>query len=110
MVAAEDQLARLHAAGFEFETYERFPSAVGVLRGNVMVLLRVAESGLEMIGSAGWRMVGSDGTQPRLGVLVDGPKGRMFRFKADEVEATEARLDEVEVFRRELAAALAGGA
>jgi hypothetical protein len=104
---SESQLARLHVAGFEFEMYERLPTSVGAILNDAMVLLQVTPSGLVTIGSPGWRMGPTDGTQPRLGVLIESNGRRLFRYKQEELEASDERLERVAALREKLAEALA---
>jgi len=98
----EHQLRRLLEAGFEFQTFERFPNAVGVLRGGAIALLHPTPEGLRLIGAPGWRM------GEVMGVLVETDGRKAFRYKAQEVEATEDRLAELRRFQRDLEDALAG--
>ena len=52
-----EQLQRLYTAGFDLQTFDRFPKAVGVIRDGCIALLRATPVGLEMIGSPGWLLV-----------------------------------------------------
>jgi hypothetical protein len=97
-----ETLQRLYAAGFELQTFERFPKAIGVSRGEVMVLLENTPAGLKVIGSPGWRM------GDFMGVLTTKDGKQVFQWKEQVVEATEERKAEVERFRRELENLLAG--
>ena len=96
-----EQLQRLQQAGFEFQTFERFPQAVGVVRGDVIVLLQATPEGLRMVGAPGWRM------GEVMGVLLETGGRKVFRYKAQEVEATAERLAQVREFREALETALA---
>ena len=51
-----EQLQRIYLAGFELQTFDRFPKAVGVVRGECIALLEATPGGLTMIGTPGWRM------------------------------------------------------
>lgn len=90
------QLEGIYLAGFEIETIERFPNAVGVRKGNCIALMQAAADGLRIIGQPGWRM------GEVLGVLVERAGQRVFQAKDKLVEATPERLAELESFRREL--------
>lgn len=90
------QLQNIYLAGFEIESPERFPGAIGVIKGNCMALLRTTSTGLQMIGTPGWRF----GTVP--GVLVEKDSKRFFQNKLQLVEATPERLAEWRAFGEEL--------
>src|SRR5258708_2988448 len=57
------QLQRLYGAGFELQTFERFPGALGVFRDSCMAFLVPGSDGLQILGNAGWRMGESLGPQ-----------------------------------------------
>ncbi len=90
------QLQRLYLEGFELQTFERYPSAVGVIRDGCIALLRSTPTGLEMIGTPGWRM------GEVLGVLVERDGKQVFQAKSEIVEATPERLEGLRRFREEL--------
>jgi hypothetical protein len=96
-----EQLQRLYLAGFEFQTFERFPNSVGVIRGDCIVLMLPTPQGLQMIGTPGWR-VGEV-----IGVLVEKSGRKIFQNKDQIVEATTERLDALERFKKDVKAALA---
>jgi len=96
------QLARLHAAGFSIEQFERFPQAVGVLRDGCIALLQPSPAGLQRIGAAGWRM------GEVMGVLVQENGQPVFRAKSESLPATPERLAALRSFERDLAELLAG--
>jgi hypothetical protein len=96
-----EQLQRLYLAGFEFQTFERFPNSVGVIRGECIVLMLPTPQGLQMIGTPGWR-VGEV-----IGVLVEKNGQRVFQNKEQIVEATPERLNALEQFRNDVKAAIA---
>src|SRR3954469_5350396 len=75
-----ETLQRLYAAGFELQTFERFPKAIGVSRGEVMVLLENTPAGLKVIGSPGWRM------GDFMGVLTTKDGKQVFQWKEQVVE------------------------
>jgi hypothetical protein len=91
-----EQLQRIYAAGYELQTYERYPGAVGVIRHGCIALLRATPGGLEMIGVPGWRM------GEVMGVLVEKDGRQVFQAKSEMVEATPERLEALRRFREEL--------
>jgi len=99
-----EQLQRLYLAGFEFQTFERFPNSVGVIRGNCIVLLMPTPDGMQMIGTPGWRM------GEVMGVLTEVGGRKVFQNKEEVVEATPERMAELEQFRSDVKAALAATA
>ncbi len=96
-----EQLQRLYLAGFEFQTIERFPNSVGVIRRECIVLMMPTPDGLQMIGTPGWR-VGEV-----IGVLTEVGGRKVFQNKEQMVEATPERIAELERFRADVKAALA---
>lgn len=91
-----EQLQRIYLAGFQLETFERFPKAIGVVRDNVIALLEATPEGLRMIGTPGWRM------GEAMGVLIQMGGRQVFQCKAEIVEATAERLETVGRVRAEL--------
>jgi len=91
-----EQLQRLYAAGFEFQTFERFPRSVGVIREECIALLEPTPEGLKMVGTPGWRM------GEVIGVLVEKEGRQVFQAKSEIVEATPERLEKLRRFREEL--------
>lgn len=91
-----EQLQRLYLAGFNLETFERYPNAVGVVRDGAIALLAVTPAGLSMIGSPGWRM------GEIMGVLVEKDGRQVFQAKTGVLEATPERLEVLRRFREEL--------
>jgi hypothetical protein len=96
-----EQLQRLYLAGFEFQTFERFPNSVGVIRGECIVLLMPTPDGMQMVGTPGWRM------GEVMGVLTEVGGHKVFQNKEQVVEATPERIAELERFRSDVKAALA---
>lgn len=96
-----EQLQRLYLAGFEFQTFERFPNSVGVIRGDCIVLMMPTPQGLQMIGTPGWRL------GEVIGVLTETHGQKVFQNKEQMVEATPERLSELERFRTDVKAAIA---
>lgn len=95
-----EQLARLYAAGFEIETFERFPRAVGVIRDSCIALLQATPQGMEILGTPGWRM------GEVMGVLVEQEGRPVFQAKSEVVDATPERLELLRRFRADLDEAL----
>lgn len=91
-----EQLQRIYLAGFQLETFERFPKAIGVVRENVIALLEATPEGLRMIGTPGWRM------GEAIGVLIQMGGRQVFQCKQEMVEATPERLEAVRRVREEL--------
>ena len=91
-----EQLQRIYLAGFELQTFDRYPKAVGVVRGQCITLLEATPEGLKMIGTPGWRM------GEVMGVLVEEGDRQVFRAKSETVEATPERLESLHQFRADL--------
>lgn len=99
-----EQLQRIYLAGFDIQTFERFPRTVAVVRDNVIALLEPTPEGLKMVGTPGWRM------GELMGVLVEQGGRQVFQYKSEEVEATPERLEALRRFREDLRQLLAAGA
>ncbi len=91
-----EQLQQLYMAGFELQTFERYPHSIGVLRDGCIALLRATPSGLEMLGTPGWRM------GELMGVLLERAGRRVFQSKSEIIEATPDRLEALARFRDDL--------
>ncbi len=91
-----EQLQRLYLAGFNLETFDRYPNAVGVVRDGAIALLAVTPAGLTMIGTPGWRM------GEAIGVLVEKDGRQVFQAKAEIVEATPERLEILRRLKKDL--------
>ncbi|HUK74122.1 MAG TPA: hypothetical protein VLV47_01465 [Candidatus Bathyarchaeia archaeon] len=91
-----EQLQRIYLAGFELQTFERYPNAVGVIRDGCIALMRATPNGLEVIGAPGWRM------GEVLGVVVEKDGREVFQAKNEIVEATPERLEALRRFREDL--------
>jgi len=89
-------LQRIYLAGFQLETFERFPKAIGAVRENVIALLEATPDGLRMIGTPGWRM------GEAMGVLIQMGDRQVFQYKSEVVEATPERLETVRRVREDL--------
>src|SRR5690242_16472985 len=97
MPDAAEQLARIYQAGFDITQLERYPGAAAVVRDDDIVLLRPTPTGLEMIGTPGWKI------GETIGVLTERNGAKVFQAKANFVDATPERLGLLESFREDLA-------
>ena len=95
-VDSAEQLQRLYAAGFDLETFERFPKAIGVVRDNCIAFLVPGPEGLQILGNVGWRMGES------LGPLVERQGQKVFVHKQETLEATPERIATLEKFKCDL--------
>jgi len=95
------QLAELYAAGFDVQTFERYPRAVGVMRDGAIALVEPAPDGLRMVGTPGWRM------GEVMGVLIEKDGRQVFQAKQEMVEATPERVAAVERLKADLIAIMA---
>lgn len=91
-----EQLQRIYLAGFELETFDRFPKCVGVVRDGCVALLVPGVDGLQILGTPGWRM------GEAIGVLVERDGRKIFQYKQETVEATAERLQTLDRFKRDL--------
>jgi hypothetical protein len=91
-----EQLQRLYLAGFNLETFERYPNAVGVVRDGAIALLAVTPAGLSVIGTPGWRM------GEVMGVLVERDGRPVFQAKGETLEGTPERLEALRRFAHDL--------
>ncbi len=103
MPDSAEQLQRLYVAGFELQTFERYPKCIGVVRDNCVALLVPGVDGLQILGTPGWRM------GEVMGVLTEREGRRVFLAKSKIVEATVERLTILERFRDDLAGQLKKG-
>ena len=97
-----EQLQRLYLAGFELETFDRFPKAIGVLRDNCIAFLVPGPDGLQILGNVGWRMGES------LGPLVERSGSKVFIHKEETIEATPERIAMLNAFKADLKRLLQG--
>jgi len=95
-----EQLQRIYLAGFELQTFDRFPKCVGVVRDSCIALLVPSVDGLQMLGTPGWRIV------EVIGVLTEKEGRRVFQAKQEIVDATPERLEALRCFRADLQAIL----
>ncbi len=89
-------LARIYQAGFDITQLERYPGAAAVVRDGAIALLRPTPTGLEMIGTPGWKI------GETIGVLVEKDGRRCFQSKSELVELTPERSHVFEAFRKDL--------
>jgi len=97
MPDSAEQLQCVYLAGFELQTFERYPKCIGVVRDNCVALLVPGVDGLQILGTPGWRM------GEVMGVLTEREGRKVFQAKTEIVEATPERLALLERFRQELA-------
>src|SRR5208282_1378638 len=97
MPDSAEQLQRLYLAGFELQTFERYPKCIGVMRENCVALLVPGVDGLQILGTPGWRM------GEVMGVLTEREGRKVFQAKTEIVEATPERLATLQKFREDLA-------
>ena len=90
------QLQRIYLAGFELETFDRFPKCVGVVRDGCVALLVPGVDGMQILGSPGWRM------GEAIGVLTAVGSKQVFQYKEQIVEATPERLAALAKFSSDL--------
>ena len=100
MPDSAEQLQRVYLAGFELQTFERYPKCIGVVRDNCVALLVPGVDGLQILGTPGWRM------GEVMGVLTEREGRKVFQAKTEIVEATPERLALLQRFRDELAEVL----
>ena len=90
------QLQEVYLAGFELRTFERYPRAVGVVRGECLALLLPLPDGLQIIGMPGW-LIGDE-----LGVMTEKDGQPVFQWKNEVVPATPERLEAIRQFGNDL--------
>jgi hypothetical protein len=91
-----EQLQRIYLAGFELETFDRFPKCVGVVRDGCIALLVPGVDGMQILGTPGWRM------GEAIGVLVERDGQKIFQYKQETVAATPERLETLDRFKSDL--------
>ena len=96
-----EQLQRIYLAGFDLQTFDRFPRCVGVVRDNCVALLVPSTDGMQMLGTPGWRL------GEAIGVLVEMDGRKVFQAKQETLDATPERLETLGRFRADLQALLA---
>ena len=95
-----EQLQHIYLAGFELQTFDRYPKCIGVIRDNCIALLVPGVDGLQILGTPGWRM------GEVMGVLTESEGRKVFQAKSEIVEATPERRELLYQFRRDLSALL----
>ena len=98
---AAEQLQKIYLAGFELQTFDRYPRAIGAIRDDCIALLEPTPDGLRMIGVPGRRM------GEVMGVLIEKDGRQVFQAKDLIEEATPERLETLRRFRSDLADLLA---
>src|SRR5438045_9496072 len=83
-------LQSLYLAGFELQTFDRFPRAICVVKGNCIALLEPGGKGLRFIGKPGWRL------GEVLGVLSTKAGQQDMQAKDQCEEATAERLKQLQ--------------
>jgi hypothetical protein len=96
MPDSAEQLQLLYLAGFELETFERYPKCIGVIRDGCAALLVPGVDGLQVLGTPGWRM------GEVMGVLTEREGRQVFQAKSETVDATVERLETLQRFRNDL--------
>jgi len=96
-----EQLQRIYLAGFELQTFDRYPRAIGAIREGCIALLEPTPDGLRMLGTPGWRI------GEVMGVLIEREGRQVFQAKDQIEEATPDRLDTLRRFRADLEGLLA---
>jgi hypothetical protein len=91
-----EQLQRIYLAGFELQTFDRYPKCVGAIRDHCIALLVAGVDGLQVLGTPGWRM------GEVMGVLTEREGRQVFQAKSQIVEATPERLAVLQKFRQDL--------
>lgn len=89
-------LQALYLAGFELQTFEVFPRAIGIVRGECIALLVPSDTGLQLLGAPGWK-IGDN-----MGVLTTVNGRRVFQAKGATVEATQERMELLKQFETDL--------
>ena len=98
-------LQNLYAAGFDIQSFERFPRAIGVSKGECIALLEPdANTGLRILGRPGWKI------DDAIGVLTSHEGRPVFQWKNQIVEATAERVKMLQEFERELTRELTSAA
>ena len=100
MPDSAEQLQQIYVAGFELQTFDRFPKCIGVVREECVALLIPGVDGLEILGTPGWRLGES------IGVLTEVAGKRVFQAKENIVDATPERLETLQRFTADLKAIL----
>ena len=100
MSDSAEMLQKLFVAGFDIQSFDRFPRVIGISRGDCIALLEPDTNGLRLVGRPGWKIADA------IGVLTTHDGRSVFQWKDHVVEATSERLKALQDFERELADAL----
>jgi hypothetical protein len=92
-----EQLQRIYLAGFELQTFDRYPKCIGIIRDNCVAVLVPGVDGLQILGTPGWQM------GEVMGVLTEKEGRPVFQAKSEIVEATPERIETLKRFRADLA-------
>jgi len=92
-----EQLQRIYLAGFELQTFDRYPKCIGIIRDNCAAVLVPGVDGLQILGTPGWQM------GEVMGVLTEKEGRPVFQAKSEIVEATPERIETLKKFRADLA-------
>jgi hypothetical protein len=95
-----EQLQRIYLAGFELQTFERYPKCVGVIRDNCVALLVPGVDSFQMLGTPGWRM------GEVMGVFTEVQGRKVFQAKSETIDATDEKIEILNRFRADLTALL----
>lgn len=95
------QLQQLYLAGFELETFDRFPKCVGVIRDGCVALLVPGVHGMQILGTPCWRL------GEAIGVLTTVNGREVFQNKGQIIEASPERLAALRRFQEDLKGILA---
>jgi hypothetical protein len=90
------QLQQIYLAGFDLQTFDRFPKCVGVIRDGCIAMLVPGLEGFQILGTPGWRM------GEAIGVLVEKSGRQVFQNKDELVDATEEKLALLQRFKNDL--------
>src|SRR5215813_11935171 len=96
MPDSAEQLQRIYLAGFELQTFDRYPKCIGVVRDNCVALLVPGVDGLQILGTPGWRM------GEVMGVLTEKDGKQVFQSKTEVVDATSEKLEVLKRFSEDL--------
>ncbi len=100
MPDSAEQLQALYVAGFELQTFERFPKCIGIIRDNCVALLVPGVDGLQVLGTVGWRM------GEVMGVLTEVEGKKVFQAKSEIAEATPERIEALKQFKKDMLSTL----
>jgi len=102
MADPAEQLQRLYLAGFELQTFERYPKCIGVVRDECVALLVPGVDGLQVLGTPGWRM------GEVMGVFTQKDGRPVFQAKSELIDASPERLESLRRFQEDLREIISG--